>query len=91
MGFLRRAVAMAVDEERSIDFDAVQPGRVKSTGITNNEIREGIMDKLRLLELLKDLSQWVDDEDFLKVRVEAEIKAIEKYLDGALCSQQQLS
>lgn len=52
------------------------------------------MDKLRLLELLKDLSQWVDDEDdedFLKVRVEAEIKAIEKYLDGALCSQQQLS
>ena len=49
------------------------------------------MDKLRLLELLKDLSQWVDDEDFLKIRVEAEIKAIEKYLDGALCSQQQSS
>ena len=25
VSFLRRAVAMAVDEERSIDFDAVQP------------------------------------------------------------------
>lgn len=43
------------------------------------------MDKLRLLELLKDVAVWVDDENYLKLRVEAEIKAIKKTMEKPPC------
>jgi hypothetical protein len=50
------------------------------------------MDKLRLLKLLEEMAKMLaengieeEDDDYLLKRINAEIKAVKKYMDAASC------